>query len=242
MTLIEAILDSLAGDAPVQEARGNRNWIAVWSRYCGLASTLASAGSAGATVIDAARLIGRSARELARLALSHDPLDAALGMAAVNSLLDVDESRCEERNGRDIVIEHAAGKSVALVGHFPFVPELREVARELSVLELRLRPGDLPATEAARVIPEAEVVAITGTAFVNHTIEPLLGYCRPEALVIVIGPTAPLSSVLFDFGVDIISGARVADPPLVLRQVGEGAEFRRIQGVRRLTMQRPACR
>jgi len=242
MSLLEALLDSLSGDATVQEARGNRNWIAVWSRYCGLASTLASAGSADATVIDATRLTGRSASELARRALSDDPIDAALGMAAVNSLLDVDESRCEERNGRDLLLERALGKRVALVGHFPFVPELREVARELSVLELRLRPGDLPATEAARVIPEAEVVAITGTAFVNHTIEPLLGYCRPEALVIVIGPTVPLSSVLFDFGVDIISGARVADPPLVLRQVCEGAEFRRIQGVRRLTMQRPACR
>ena len=242
MSLLEALLDSLSGDATVREARSNRNWIAVWSRYCGLASTLASADSADATVIDAARLTGRSARELARRALSDDPIDAALGMAAVNSLLDVDESRCEERNGRELLLERALGKRVALVGHFPFVPELREVARELSVLELRLRPGDLPATEAARVIPEAEVVAITGTAFVNHTIEPLLGYCRPEALVIVIGPTVPLSSVLFDFGVDIISGARVADPPLVLRQVCEGAEFRRIQGVRRLTMQRPACR
>ena len=160
-------------------------------------------------------------------------------MAAINSLLDVDESRCEERNGRDVLIEHAPGKSVALVGHFPFVPELREVARELWVLELRLRPGDVPAAEAAPVVPEAEVVAITGAAFVNHTIGRLLGYCRSEALVILIGPTAPLSPVLFDFGVDIISGARVADPPLVLRQVGEGAEFRRMQGIRRLTMRRP---
>ena len=239
MSVVEALLDSLDGDAAVRDVRSNRNWIAVWSRYCGLASTLASADSADAAAIDAARLVGRSARELARLALSDDPIDAALGMAAINSLLDVDESRCEERNGRDILIEHAPGKSVALVGHFPFVPELREVARELWVLELRLRPGDVPSTEAARVIPEAEVVAITGAAFVNHTIERLLGYCRSEALVILIGPTAPLSSVLFDFGVNIISGARVADPPLVLRQVGEGAEFRSIQGVRRLTMRRP---
>ena len=240
MTLIDALLDSLAGDATVRDARSNRNWIAVWSRYCGLASTLASAGSQVSTAaIDTVGLAGQSARELARFALSDDPLDAALGMAAVNSLLDIDESRCEERNGRDIVMERAPGKSVALVGHFPFVPELREVARELSVLELRPRPGDVPATDAARVIPEAEVVAITGTAFVNHTIEPLLGCCRPQALVIVIGPTAPLSPVLFDFGVDIISGARVADPPLTLRQVGDGADFRSMQGIRRLTMRRP---
>lgn len=220
----------------MREARSNRNWIAVWSRHCGLASTLGSDDDAAA--IDVARLTGRGARELAGLALSDDPLDAALGMAAVNSLVEVDESRCEERNARDILLERAPGRSVALVGHFPFVPELREVARELSVLELRPRQGDLPATEAARLVPEAQIVAITGTAFVNHTIEPLLGYCRPEALVIVIGPTAPLSPVLFDYGVDIVSGARVADPALVLRQVGNGADFRHMQGVRRLTLRR----
>jgi hypothetical protein len=239
LSILEALLDALVGDAAVRRARSSRNWIAVWSRYCGLASTLGSGERADATAIDVERLSGRSARQLARLALSDDPLDAALGMAAVNSLIDIDESRCEERNGRDIILEQALGNNVALVGHFPFVPELREVARELSVLELRPRPGDLPATEAARLVPQAEVVAITGTAFVNHTIELLLGYCRPEALVIVIGPTAPLSPVLFDYGVDIVSGARVADPALVLRQVGDGKDFRHMQGIRRLTLRRP---
>jgi hypothetical protein len=75
--------------------------------------------------------------------------------------------------------------------------------------------------------------------FVNHTIGPLLGYCRPDALVILLGPTAPLSPVLFYFGVDVISGARVADPALVLRQVADGVGFRQMRGVRRLTMRRP---
>lgn len=242
MSLIEVLLDSVVGDATVREARSNRNWIAVWSRYCGLAATFAVAPGPerdAPTVSNVGALTGCSARELTRLALSDDPLDAALGMAAVNSLIDVDESRCEELNGRDLLMERAAGRRVALVGHFPFVPELQEIARQLSVLELRPRPGDLPAAEAARVILEAEVVAITGAAFVNHTIEPLLGYCRPETLVIVIGPTTPLSPVLFEYGVGIISGAHVVDQPLVLRQVGDGADFREMKGIRRLTMRRP---
>lgn len=238
MSILEAILDALKLDAAVEVAASNRNWIAVWSRHCGLASTPGSGDCADATAIATVRLAGRSARDLARLALSNDPLDAALGMAAVNSLIDVDESLSEERNGRDIILERAPGKRVALVGHFPFVPELREVARELSVLELRPHPGDLPAAEAPRLLPQAEVVAIAGTAFVNHTIEPLLGYCRPEALVVVMGPTAPLSPVLFDYGVDFISGALVADPALVLRQVSDGVGFRHIRGVRRLTLRR----
>jgi hypothetical protein len=242
VSILDAILESLVGDAPVRDARSNRNWFAVWSRNCGLAATFAVATGQEPNDTfqsNAEGLAGRSARELARLALSDDPLGAALGMAAINSLIDVDESRCEELNGRDLLLQYATGKSVALVGHFPFVAELREAAGLLSVLELRPRPGDMPASEAAHVIPETEVVAITGAAFVNHTMEALLSYCRPEALVIVIGPTTPLSRVLFDFGVDVISGARVVDPPLVLRQVSEGAGFRQMRGVRRLTMRRP---
>ena len=244
MSVVEVLLDSIVEDATVREARGSRNWIAVWSRHCGLAATFASTSIQERDDIGrvAAALADRSAIELARLALSDDLLDAALGMAAVNSLIDVDESRCEELNGRDLLLEQAVGRTVALVGHFPFVPELREVSRRLSVLELRPRPGDLPAEEAARVIPEAEVVAITGAALVNHSIDSLLGYCRPEALVIVIGPTTPLSPFLFDFGVDVLSGARVMDPPSVLRQVDRDTDFRRMEGIRRLTMRRQRSR
>jgi uncharacterized protein len=244
MAILEAVLESLRGDEPIKEARSNSTWIAVWSRYCGLASTLASAEyeEGGGASRGGEAHTGRSARQLAVHALSDDPLHAAMGMAAMNSLLDVDESHCEETNARDLLLRRAAGKCVVLVGHFPFVPELREVAQRLSVLELRPRAGDLPAAEAERAIPEADVLAITGTAFVNHTIEPLLSYRNPRALVVVLGPTAPLSPVLFDFGIDIISGARVSDPALVLRQVSEGASFRQMTGVRRLTIRRPGLK
>ena len=240
MKITEALLDTLTADAVVRDMRSNPSRIAVWSRYCGLASTLAAAehGQDGITVGDPERFIGRSARELAALARSERLVEASVGMAALNSLLEVDESRCRELNAHDLLFERGAGKTVVLVGHFPFVPELREIAGHLSVLELRPQAGDLPADEAQRVIPEAEVVAITGTAFLNHTMEQLLGYCRPEALVIVLGPTTPLSPVLFDFGVDAVSGIRVVDPELVLAQVAAGAGFRQIRGVRLLTMER----
>jgi len=128
---------------------------------------------------------------------------------------------------------------VALVGHFPFVPALRETAGRLWVLELRPHPGDVGAEEAEAVLPQADIVAITGSAFINHSLEGLLGLCRPESFVMVLGPTTPLSPVLFDHGVDVISGTRVVDPELALRCVSEGATFRQIRGVRLLTMERP---
>lgn len=39
MSLIEAIIASLAGDEVVKEVRIGPFWTGVWSRYCGLAST-----------------------------------------------------------------------------------------------------------------------------------------------------------------------------------------------------------
>jgi uncharacterized protein (DUF4213/DUF364 family) len=240
--ILDDLLDALkkGGDAPAQEIRIGPYWTAVWSRQCGLASTLGAGeheqGTGG--VREAGSLIGRSALELAALARSESLLEASIGMAAVNSLLEVDEGRCHELNARDLLIERGRGKRVALVGHFPFVPTLRQAVGRLWVIELRPRPGDLPAEEAGQIIPQADIVAITGSAFINHTIEGLLSYCRPDALVAVLGPTTPLSPVLFDHGVDVISGTRVVEPEVALRHVSEGASFRQMQGVRLLTMQR----
>jgi hypothetical protein len=54
--------------------------------------------------------------------------------------------------------------------------------------------------------------------------------------VVVLGDTAPLSPILFDYGIDAISGTKVIDPDLVLRCVSEGATYRQIKGIRQLTM------
>ena len=244
MKILEDLIASLREDAPVREVLIGPFWTAVWSRACGLASTvMPEEHEHGATFVGGSGdLAGSSALGLCHLAFSDSMLEAGIGMAAINSLLDVDEKRCQEFNAGQLLIERGRGKRVALVGHFPFVPSLREAARELSVLELRPLAGDFSAEQAETVLPEADIVAITGSAFINHTIEPLLGLCRPGSLVVVLGPTTPLSPILYDYGVDVISGTQVIDPLLALRRVSEGAVFRQLRGVRLLTMQRRAVR
>jgi hypothetical protein len=232
MGILAEIVGTLQGDAPVREVRAGAYWVAVWSRYCGLASTLGDP-----TKVRVEELRGMNARSLVERALSSVGMERAVGIAAVNSLLEVDEGRCCELNARDMLMERGAGKKVALVGHFPFVRELREAVGELSVLELEPRPGDLPAWEASRVIPEADVVAMTGTTLINRTMEELLGYCRPQSLVVVLGPTTPLSPVLFEHGVDVVCGSRVADVQTVLSQVSMSKSFREMTGIRMLAMQ-----
>ena len=189
----------------------------------------------------AGHLHERSARELAELARSDSLLEASVGLAAINALLDVDEDACVELNAEQVILDYGTGKGVVVVGHFPFIPRVREAAGQLWVLEKRPGEGDLPAEAAPDVIPQADVVAITGTSLINHTFEDLIGLCHPEAFVLVLGPTTPLSPILFDHGADVISGTLVTDPETVLRYVSQGASFRQMKrggGVRLLTMTR----
>jgi uncharacterized protein (DUF4213/DUF364 family) len=136
-------------------------------------------------------------------------------------------------------LKKGEGKSVAVVGHFPFLPRVREKAGILWVIEKNPRKGDFTEKEAERLIPQAELVAITGTSLTNHTLAHLLEMCNPKAYIIMLGDTVPLSPILFDYGVDALSGARVSDAALALRCVSQGADFRQIKGVKRLTMTKP---
>ncbi len=240
MSILDDLLPTLS-DAPVREVLVGVHWTVVCSRGCGLASTLPADGPHGeAGVRDVGRLHTKSGRELAEYARSSDPVEAAIGVAAVNSLLDVDESRAVEVNAARVLAERGRGRAVALVGRFPFIPRLREEVGSLWVIEKRPAEGDFPESAAADLIPRAEVVALTGSALVNGTLDGLLALCRPEALVIVLGPSTPLSPVLFDHGASLLSGVRVLDEAAVLRTVAQGACFRQVEGVRLLTVERPS--
>ena len=94
---------------------------------------------------------------------------------------------------------------------------------------------DLPAESAAEILPQADIVGITGTSFINHTVEKLLDLCR-DSFTIVIGPTSPLSPILSDYGVDVIAGARVVDARKAIICLSEGAMFRQIKGVELVNM------
>ncbi len=243
MNTIEALLDSLQTDAPVRQVLAGAFWTAVVLNTdpprCGLASTLRPlAHPSGPPVPDAGRLLEHSGRELAAWLRSDSTLEASIGMAAFNALLDVEEAACSEVNAREVIVERGRDRRVAIVGHFPFVERVRRAAARCWVLELRPHPGDLPAERAADVLPQADVVALTGTSLINHTFDAVIDLCRPDAFVILLGASAPLSPVLFDRGVDAVAGTLVVDVPAALRAVGQGATFRQIPGKRLLTMMR----
>jgi uncharacterized protein (DUF4213/DUF364 family) len=143
---------------------------------------------------------------------------------------------CVELNAAEVILRKGADKNVAIVGHFPFLAKVREKAKSLWIIEKNPREGDFSDADADRFIPQADVVAITGTSLTNHTLEHLLTLCKADTFIIMLGDTVPLSPMLFDYGVDVLSGTRVVDEELALKCVSQGANFRQIKGTKRLTM------
>jgi uncharacterized protein (DUF4213/DUF364 family) len=237
MKIFDDLISSLKGnDFPIKSVHTCVFWTAVITKHCGLSSTFRDEGLPhDRGVRGVGNLTNKTALKLAEYAKSESLLEASIGMATINSLIEVDESKCVEKNAFEILLEKGEGKNVAVVGHFPWIPKLREKIKNFWVLEQRLREGDLPAEEAERILPQCDVVGITGTSFINHTLEGLLSLCS-KAYIVMIGPTTPLSPILFDHGIDAICGAKVIDADKVIRSISEGATFKEVTGVKLLTL------
>jgi uncharacterized protein (DUF4213/DUF364 family) len=123
------------------------------------------------------------------------------------------------------------GERVVVVGAFvPFLKALKRSGQHFTVLEMdpaTVKPDELahfrPADEARLVLPSADVVLITGTTLLNDTLENLLALCRPQARVVMVGPTVGLlPDALLRRGVDVLGGVRVTAPDAFLDVLAEG--------------------
>jgi uncharacterized protein (DUF4213/DUF364 family) len=239
MKILEDLLDYVSPPtASLRDVVIGAHWTSVLTRGCGLATTMADPPPhTGPSVRTAGKLIEQTPAELIQLVRSEALMEASIGMASINSLIEIDEERCSEVNAFDVLAQQGEGRDIAVIGHFPFVPKLKEIARNLWVLEQRPRPGDLEADRAAEILPRCQVVGITSTAFINHTLESLLALCR-GAFVMLLGPSTPLTPLLFDYGIAAISGSLVVDEAQVVRYVTQGATFQQLHhaGIRLLTL------
>ena len=246
MKIVDRLLAGPLLEGLVADIRVGTHWTAVvieteHGPRAGLASTqiVHDLEHGRPAVRDAGRLIGMPARELVGWARAESLTERSIAFAALNALLEVDLAACVERNAEELILERGRGRKVAIIGHFPFVPRVRAAAETCWVLELNPGPTDVPAALAPELLPQADVVAITGMSLVNGTFEGLAALCRPDAYVLVLGATTPLTPVLFEYGVAAISGTVVTDIPAVLAAVSQGANFRQISGKRLLTRLRP---
>jgi uncharacterized protein len=206
-------------------------YTAVQTRSVGLAATELTAACCEAPRPDwMGHLLERSAADLLGFMGSGDDLERTLGLAALNSLVPAPPD-AEGIDGAGLLLERGRDRRVVTVGHFPFTEPLRRVAAHLEVLELDPRPGDRPAADAAEVLATADVVGVTATTIVNGTFDELRPLFPAGAFVVMLGPSTPLSPVLFDHGVDVLAGTVVVDPDALFLSIAQGASRRQLGGL-----------
>ena len=205
---------------------------------CGLAYTFREEAGAGCSAVQrAGTLTGRPASEVVRLASALDAVTAAVGVAALNALVEPPPA-AEEVDIRD-AIQVRPDDMVGMVGYFgPLVGMLRASNVILHIFERRPRdePEMRPDWAAPLVLPECDVAIISATTLINRTIDGLLECVSRAREVILVGPSAPLLPEVFRRqGITLLSGVQVVDGEHILRVVSEGGGTHQFgRGVRKL--------
>lgn len=183
------------------------------------------------------RLTGRKTVQFLDEMFSGNPLKKTMGIAVLNALSSTywemhPPETYRIRIGIDALddVIFPDDELVVVVGALvPTIRSLKQRGKPFAIIELdpsTLKADELeffvPFEKAHDVVPQADLLVVTGTTLINDTLEGLLEMRRPEAEVIVVGPTASMiPDAFFARGVTRIGGVMVTDADRVLNVIAE---------------------
>ena len=184
----------------------------------------------------AGELLNMEITGLMDYALDDNALKAAVGMATLNALSAIllADDTCRYKpsaygNALDLV-EITSEDTVAMVGAFPpFIKRIQEITKNLFVIDKNPKvvgKGDTIKIESAdrlkEIIPQANILVITGVTLVNHTLGPILELAEKANEIVVVGPTASVyPEPLFARGVTVLGGVKITDAARMIHLIGE---------------------
>ncbi len=169
-------------------------------------------------------------KKLAQCAKSWNYKEASLGMAAINAYYNneplIYEKSTNVEGDKDAFLlygEEMYGKKVAVIGHFPFIEKELRGKCELTILERNPKQGDYPDPACEYLLSDQDYILVTGSTLVNKTLPRLLQLKKPQSRLIMVGPSVTLSPILYEYGVDALSGMVVIDPKKARKIVEAGS-------------------
>ncbi|MGI6156942.1 MAG: Rossmann-like domain-containing protein [Saccharofermentanales bacterium] len=186
---------------------------------------------------------GMSLKDMARMVKSWNMFEASLGAAALNCYyntidrvdrmdgfggFDVKRGQIPPRRFRELNAfiafqEEIEGKNVVVIGHFPHLEQRFADRCNMTILERNPRKGDLPDPACEYIMRDQDYAFITGTTIINKTLPRLLELAGDHCKVSMVGPSTCMAPILFDYGVDNLSGYCVQDRDIVDQAVRLGS-------------------
>ena len=167
--------------------------------------------------------------------LKQNSLINSLKVAALNAvsskLLEQTDYTILRKTDPIDLIDLNTRKTITIVGAFQsYIRKISLTNNRLFVLEFdknSLEEKDkkyyIPAADFCKILPESDIVIITGQTLVNNTLDDLLKSVNPQATIIVTGPSSSfLPEVLFKHNVKIIGATKTTNPELMFKLAGEG--------------------
>ncbi len=248
--LYDSLIEGIPADLAVEKCLIGLHWTYVRAgQYAGVAMTVRGSSLSG---LANGPVVGKSLRDAAAGMKSWDMLQASVGAAACNAwynspekmaALGIETGEKEKAAGSgksvfDEPMEALLGRNVAVIGHFPYIErQLGEKCR-LSVLEREPEGTDYLDSACEYLLPEQDFVFITGMTLINKTLPRLLTLSE-NARTVLVGPSSPITPILFRYGVDSIAGFYVTDPEGTRSLAAQAAHTEIFRGGRRITCTRP---
>jgi uncharacterized protein (DUF4213/DUF364 family) len=96
------------------------------------------------------------------------------------------------------------------------------IVLELDPYQQNAKEKILPDSAAEYVIPDCDLLIITGSTLINKSMERLLALARnSKAYTVILGPSTVMSEIFFDYGADMVAGAEVIVPEAIIRKISQ---------------------
>ena len=151
--------------------------------------------------------------------------EASLALAAINAALNTAERVQAGNIYVPLEIHYTddldfTGKTVGVVGHMRGSKRMHQQAKQIYYLERDPKQGDYPDPACEVLLPQCDIVLITGSSLINKTLPRLLALSC-DAYTVLTGPSVPLCPALLDFGIDRLAGLVVTERAEMAEHVRE---------------------
>jgi hypothetical protein len=191
---------------------------------CGVSYTFRNdLGPRCGVIENAGTLTGMRAGDAAEWSMDINLAKASVGIATINAILRNTLKGYSAVNAID-EMRISKGDTVGMVGYFhPVVSRFSGIARFYVFDRNLTAPEIYPDWSENILLPQCDVVIITGTTLINKTIDHVLSLCKKAREIVLMGSSVCMVPEVFrQHGITVLAGSKITDAQKTLAIISQG--------------------